>query len=132
MAAEGLALLMALYSVRSERLFCEQLGYNMLFRWFLDMDMTEAPSTTALLEKSGAVWTHAGSRTNLPAGRGARPRARLMSSEHFTVDGTLTRLGRSLKSFTDKEEAKRRRRTKRQVTAARKRPERRRRLQSRR
>ncbi len=33
--------LMALYGVRSERLFCEQLGYNMLFRWFLDMDMTD-------------------------------------------------------------------------------------------
>src|SRR5882672_10395206 len=33
--------LMALYTVRSERLFCEQLGYNLLFRWFLDMDMTE-------------------------------------------------------------------------------------------
>src|SRR5580692_2834726 len=35
-------LLMALYSVRSERQFCEQLDYNLLFRWFLDMDMTEA------------------------------------------------------------------------------------------
>src|SRR3954454_11085523 len=34
-------LLMALFSVRSERLFSEQLGYNLLFRWFLDMDMTE-------------------------------------------------------------------------------------------
>jgi len=33
---------MALYSVRSERQFCEQLDYNLLFRWFLDMDMTEA------------------------------------------------------------------------------------------
>ena len=31
-------LLMAFYSVRSERLFCEQLDYNLLFRWFLDMD----------------------------------------------------------------------------------------------
>jgi transposase len=34
-------LLMALYSVRSERQFCEQLSYNLLFRWFLDMDMVE-------------------------------------------------------------------------------------------
>jgi transposase len=33
--------LMALFSVRSERLFCEQLAYNMLFRWFLDMDLTD-------------------------------------------------------------------------------------------
>ena len=42
-------LLMAFYSVRSERLFCEQLDYNLLFRWFLDMDMVEDsfdPSTS--------------------------------------------------------------------------------------
>jgi len=35
------SLLMALYSVRSERLFCEQLDYNLLFRWFLDMGIEE-------------------------------------------------------------------------------------------
>src|ERR1035437_1695052 len=35
------SLLMALYTVRSERLFCEQLDYNLLFRWFLDMDVAE-------------------------------------------------------------------------------------------
>ena len=34
-------LLIALYSVRSERQFCEQLDYNLLFRWFLDMNLTE-------------------------------------------------------------------------------------------
>src|SRR5574341_1582685 len=42
------ALLMALYTVRSERLFCEQLDYQLLFRWFLDMDLYEPswdPST---------------------------------------------------------------------------------------
>jgi transposase len=40
--------LIALYSVRSERLFCEMLEYNLLFRWFLDMDMMDGawdPST---------------------------------------------------------------------------------------
>src|SRR3954466_14510299 len=46
------SLLMALYSVRSERLFCEQLGYNMLFRWFLDMDMTEAPFDHSTFSKN--------------------------------------------------------------------------------
>lgn len=35
-------LLIALYSIRSERQFCEQLEYNLLFRWFVDMDMLEA------------------------------------------------------------------------------------------
>jgi len=36
------SLLIALYSVRSDRLFCELLDYNMLFRWFLDMELEEA------------------------------------------------------------------------------------------
>src|SRR5580700_10345934 len=35
------SLLMALYTVRSERMFCEQLDYNLLFRWFLDMNWDE-------------------------------------------------------------------------------------------
>ena len=34
-------ILMALYTVRSERQFCEQLNHNLLFRWFLDMDISE-------------------------------------------------------------------------------------------
>ena len=37
------SLLLALYTVRSERMLCEQLDYNLLFRWFLDMDVA-APS----------------------------------------------------------------------------------------
>src|ERR1700720_2327569 len=37
------SLLMALYTVRSERLLCEQLGYNFLFRYFLDLNMVEEP-----------------------------------------------------------------------------------------
>src|SRR6202521_1431341 len=36
------SLLMALYTVRSERMLCEQLDYNLLFRWFLDMELDEA------------------------------------------------------------------------------------------
>ena len=36
------SLLMALHTVRSERMFCEQLDYNLLFRWFLDLDVDEA------------------------------------------------------------------------------------------
>jgi len=34
-------LLIALYSVRSERQFCEQMDYNLLFRWFLDMELSD-------------------------------------------------------------------------------------------
>src|SRR5713226_2607862 len=36
------SLLMALHTVRSERMFCEQLDYNLLFRWFLDLELDEA------------------------------------------------------------------------------------------
>jgi transposase len=39
------SLLMALYTVRSERMFCEQLDYNLLFRWFLDLNWDEPPLT---------------------------------------------------------------------------------------
>ena len=45
-------LLMALYTVRSERLFCEQLDYNLLFRWFLDMDMTESSFDHSVFSKN--------------------------------------------------------------------------------
>jgi len=38
------SLLMALYTVRSERMLCEQLEYNLLFRWFLDLEMDEPAS----------------------------------------------------------------------------------------
>jgi transposase len=84
------SLLMALYTVRSERLFCEQLEYNLLFRWFLDMELDEAS------------FDHSSFSTNRKrllehevAGeffRGVVEQARalkLLSSEHFTVDGTL-------------------------------------------
>jgi transposase len=45
-------LLMALYTVRSERLFCEQLDYNLLFRWFLDMDMVEQSFVPTVFTKN--------------------------------------------------------------------------------
>ena len=45
-------LLMALYTVRSERLFCEQLDYNLLFRWFLDMDMVEKSFVPTVFTKN--------------------------------------------------------------------------------
>lgn len=98
-------LLMALYTVRSERLFCEQLDYNMLFRWFLDMDMVEESFVPTVFTKNrdrliehdvarqffGRVVAHARS-------------ANLMSDDHFTVDGTLIEAWASLKSFRKKDE----------------------------
>ena len=104
------SLLMALYSVRSERMFCEQLGYNMLFRWFLDMDMTEAPFDHSTFSKNRERLlkhdvAHEFFREIVAQARTAQ----LMSSEHFTVDGTLIEAWASLKSFKVKEEARRER-----------------------
>ena len=98
-------LLMALYTVRSERMFCEQLEYNLLFRWFLDMDMIE-PSFDA------TSFTHNRQRllAHDVAGRFFREvvvqarAARLMSADHFTVDGTLIEAWASLKSFKRKDD----------------------------
>ena len=47
------SLLMALYTVRSERMFCEQLDYNLLFRWFLDLNWDESSLTTPALAAIG-------------------------------------------------------------------------------
>src|SRR5262245_19088715 len=94
------SLLMALYTVRSERMFCEQLRYNLLFRWFLDIDMVEEP-----FEHSGFSHNRERLLKHDVAGEFFRAiveqarRARLLSSEHFTVDGTLIDAWASLKSF---------------------------------
>lgn len=44
--------LMALYTVRSERQFCEQLDYNLLFRWFLGMNMVEQSFDASTFSKN--------------------------------------------------------------------------------
>jgi transposase len=98
-------LLMALYTIRSERQFCEQLDYNLLFRWFLDMNMDE-PSFVP------TVFTHNRERFIAHDAAGAFFRAvveqardaHLLSSEHFTVDGTLIEAAASLKSFKRKDD----------------------------
>jgi len=96
-------LLIALYSVRSERQFCEQLDYNLLFRWFLDMDM---------LEESFDASTFSRNRERLMEHEIAaqffvtvREQAtHLMSHEHFSVDGTLLQAWASMKSFHPKDD----------------------------
>ena len=47
------SLLIALYSVRSERQFCERLTYDMLFRWFLDLNIRGGPLTSPRLPRTG-------------------------------------------------------------------------------
>jgi transposase len=98
-------LLMALYSVRSERMFCEQLGYNLLFKWFLDMDMTdEAFNHSSFGKNRDRLLRHDVAGKFLQAVVAQARRAGLMSSEHFSVDGTLIEAWASMKSFRPKDE----------------------------
>jgi transposase len=100
-------LLMALYTVRSERQFCEQLDYNLLFRWFLDMDMTEASfDATVFTKNRDRLVEHDVAGQFFGAVVGQAKAAGLMSREHFTVDGTLIEAWASLKSFKKKGSSK--------------------------
>jgi len=84
------SLLIALYSVRSDRLFCEMLDYNILFRWFLDMNLEERgldqSNFSRLRER--LVDTELACRFFDAVVNEAR-KLQLLSDEHFTVDGTL-------------------------------------------
>lgn len=96
-------ILMALYTVRSERQFCEQLGYNLLFRWFLDMDMTEQGwEHSSFTRNRERLLKHDVAAKFFYAVVDEAKRERLTSSEHFTVDGTLIEAWASLKSFKSK------------------------------
>jgi hypothetical protein len=89
------------YSIRSERLLMEQLDYNLLFRWFVGMDMDEPIWAPTVFSKN---------RDRLLNQEIARSFFRrvvecatdLMSDEHFTVDGTLIEAWASQKSFQRK------------------------------
>src|SRR6478736_6750091 len=97
-------LLQAFYSVRSERQLMEQLSYNMLFRWFVGLSMDAPVWDVTVFTKN---------RDRLLAGDIARgflaailadPEVRpLLSSEHFSVDGTLIEAWASMKSFRPKD-----------------------------
>jgi len=97
-------LLQALYSVRSERMLMEQLNYNLLFRWFVGLNMDDSVWDVTVFTKN---------RERLLDGdiaeaffqavlQQARERS-LLSDEHFTVDGTLLEAWASVKSYQRKD-----------------------------
>jgi len=97
-------LLIALHSIRSDRLFCEMLGYNILYRWFLDMDLEEAAFDHSTFSKNRARLIEHEIAKGFFAGVIARARdAHLLSDEHFTVDGTLIEAWASFKSLKRKD-----------------------------
>ena len=97
-------ILMAIYTVRSERQFSEQLNYNLLFRWFIDMDMTEQGwDHSSFTRNRERLLKHEVAGKFFYAVVEQAQRERLTSSEHFTVDGTLIEAWASLKSFKSKD-----------------------------
>ena len=97
-------LLQAFFSVRSERLLMEQIDYNLLFRWFVGLPMDASvwhptvftPNRDRLLEAEVAH--------DFLAGLLALPKVkRLLSDDHFSVDGTLIDAWASMKSYRPKD-----------------------------
>ena len=98
-------LLQVLCSVRSERLLIEQLDYNLLFRWFVGLGMDERVWNHSTFSKNrdrlvdGAI-----AQAFFEAVRREADAHRLLSDEHFTLDGTLLEAWASHKSYRPKSE----------------------------
>jgi transposase len=98
-------LLMVLYSIRSETQLMEQLNYNLLYRWFVGLEMDDPVWDQTVFTKN---------RERLIAGQASQKLLlavveeahgeQLLSEEHFTVDGTLIQAWASRRSFREKPE----------------------------
>ena len=97
-------LLQVLYTVRSERMLMEQLNYNLLFRWFVGMNIDDPVWDVTVFTKNRERLLAGGVASTLFAEVLAQARSRaLLSSEHFTVDGTLIEAWAGHKSFKRKD-----------------------------
>jgi transposase len=96
--------LMALYSIRSERAFCERLNYDLLFKWFLDMRIDQpAFDATTFTKNRERLLAHEVADEFFAAVVGQAKLRRYISSDHFSVDGTLLEAWASHKSFKPKD-----------------------------
>jgi transposase len=99
-------LLQVLYSIRSERLLMEQLDYNLLFRWFVGLDLDAPVWDVTVFTKNRDRLLDGEVATGFFEQVLAQAKAqRLLSDEHFTVDGTLIEAWAGQKSFKPKTEA---------------------------
>jgi len=97
--------LMALFSVRSERQFCDQLGYNLLFKWFLDLNIDDVPFDHSTFSRNRErLLAHDVTRAFFAEVRSEAERQHLLSREHFSVDGTLLQAWASQKSYRPRDE----------------------------
>jgi len=97
--------LIALYSVRSERQFCERLQYDLLFKWFLDLNITDPAFDASTFSKNKErLLEHEVAREFLGVVLQEARHRKLLSEDHFTVDGTLFEAWASMKSFRSRDE----------------------------
>lgn len=93
-------LLMAFYSIRSERQFCERLQHDLLFKWFLDLNIEDpAFDQSSFAKNRERLLQHDVSRLFFEAVLTQARQLHLLSNQHFTVDGTLLESWASLKSL---------------------------------
>ncbi len=96
-------LLMILYSIRSERQLMEQMNYNLLFRWFVGLEMDDAVWDVTVFTKNRERLIDGEVSQKLLESVLVEARAHdLLSEEHFTVDGTLIQAWASARSFHEK------------------------------
>ncbi len=97
-------LLQALFSVRSERLLMEQIDYNLLFRWFVGLPMDASVWHATVFTHNRDRLLEADVAREFLAALLALPKVkRLLSDDHFSVDGTLIDSWASMKSFRPKD-----------------------------
>jgi transposase len=97
-------LLQAFYSVRSERQLMERLEFDLLFRWFVGLGIDDVVWDHSTFSKNRDRLLEGEIAARFLAAVLAQPRVkRLLSSEHFSVDGTLIEAWASMKSFRPKE-----------------------------
>lgn len=98
-------LLQVFYSVRSERMLCEQMRYNLLFRWFVGIPIEHEVWDHSVFSKNrDRLLEHEVIESFFTEVMRLADKRKLLSKEHFSVDGTLIQAWASQKSFCPKEE----------------------------
>ena len=97
-------LLQAFFTIRSERQLMEQIDYNLLFRWFVGLSIDDAVWDASVFTKNRDRLLEAEVAREFLSSLLSLPKVkRLLSSDHFSVDGTLIEAWASMKSFRPKD-----------------------------
>lgn len=98
-------LLQILFAIPSERRLCEHLEYNLLFRWFVGLPLSEAVwHPTTFTKNRDRLLSSEVAEVFFEHIRGRADARKLLSREHFSCDGTLLEAAASLKSFRPRSE----------------------------